>query len=193
MILYIHGFNSSPQSTKAQQTLSFLQQNFPQTNVIIPQIPCYPQPAINLLEDIFVKNQKVIKGVIGSSLGGYLASYFVEKYSVKSVIVNPAVRPYELLGDIRGVQTNPYTKEQFELTQAHMDALKSIDTPLITLHDNYWLLQQEGDEVLDYTQAVAKYAGCKQTVEPGGDHRFVGFERFLPGIAEFFQLTQTIK
>ena len=94
MILYIHGFNSSPQSIKAQQTLAFFQQKFPEINVIIPQIPCYPQPAINLLEDIIVKNQKVIKGVIGSSLGGYLASYFVEKYSVKSVIVNPAVRPY---------------------------------------------------------------------------------------------------
>ena len=193
MILYIHGFNSSPQSIKAQQTLAFFQQKFPEINVIIPQIPCYPQPAINLLEDIIVKNQKVIKGVIGSSLGGYLASYFVEKYSVKSVIVNPAVRPYELLGDIQGVQTNPYTKEQFELTAAHMEVLKSIDTPSLTRHDNYWLLQQEGDEVLDFTQAVTKYAGCKQTVEPGGDHRFVGFERFLPGIAEFFQLAQTIK
>jgi predicted esterase YcpF (UPF0227 family) len=188
VILYIHGFNSSPKSVKAQQTAQFIAENFPDIKVIIEQIPCHPIPAINFLEDIFLKNQKDIKGIMGSSLGGYLASYLVEKYSVKSVVVNPAVRPYELLGNVLGMHTNPYTNERYELTTEHMEQLKSIDTPVLKQPALYWLLQQTGDEVLDYRQAVAKYSDCKQTVEVGGDHSFVGFERFLPQIAEFFEL-----
>ena len=190
MILYIHGFNSSPKSLKAQQTAQYFAQHFPQINVLIPNVPCYPLEALNFLQELFLKNQKFIKGIVGSSLGGYLASYLVEKYSVKSVLINPAVYPYELLEDLLGWQTNPYTNERFQLTRQHMDELKSFDTPIIQRQDQYWLLQQMGDEVLDYTQAVAKYQNCKQTVELGGDHGFQGYERFLPQIAAFFALEQ---
>lgn len=189
MILYIHGFNSSPKSVKAIQTVQYLNQHFPQTDILVPQVPSSVVSAVKMLDDIIVKNQLVIKGVVGSSLGGYLASYFVEKYSVKSVVVNPAVRPYELLADYLGSQTNPYTGEQFELSEQHMIELKCVDTPNIARHDHYWLLQQTGDEVLDFRQAVAKYANCKQTVEQGGDHSFQGYQRFLPEIARFFGLT----
>lgn len=190
MILYLHGFNSSPQSFKGSQTQQYFAENFPECTLLMPQIPVHAQPAINFLEDIYIKNQSFITGIIGSSLGGYLASYFVEKYSVKSVLVNPAVRPFELLETVRGVQTNPYTLEQFELTQADMQALISVDTPVITRPDNYWLLQQKGDEVLDYRQAVAKYAQCRQTVEEGGEHVFVGYDRFLPEIAQFLGVSK---
>ncbi|MFT5162402.1 MAG: putative esterase YcpF (UPF0227 family) [Alteromonadaceae bacterium] len=188
MILYIHGFNSSPQSLKAQQTAQYLSLKLPHVSFVAPQIPPYPTQAINFLENFFIENQKLIKGIVGSSLGGYLASYFVEKYSVKSVLVNPAVRPYELLSDYLGEQTNPYTNERYHLQPEHMSELLAIDTPAISRHHLYWLLQQEGDEVLDHTQAVSKYAGCKQTVEAGGDHSFQGYQRFLPDIVDFFGL-----
>ncbi len=188
MILYLHGFNSSPQSVKAQQTRDYISRNHPHLSFLAPQIPPYPAQAINFLEDIFKQNQGVIKGVMGSSLGGYLASYFVEKYSVKSVLINPAVRPYELLGDYLGEQINPYTNQQYQLLPQHIEELVAIDTPVIRHHQQYWLLQQIGDEVLDYRQAVSKYAGCKQTVEAGGDHSFKGYERFLPEILAFFGL-----
>ncbi|MFT4925720.1 MAG: putative esterase YcpF (UPF0227 family) [Phenylobacterium sp.] len=188
MILYLHGFNSSPESVKAQQTQAYLSLNHPQVELIAPQIPSYPAEALNFLEELFLKNQPVIKGIMGSSLGGYLASYFVEKYSVKSVLINPAVRPYELLQDYLGEQTNPYTQQHYHLEPQHMDELMAIDSPSISRYSHYWLLQQKGDEVLDYRQAVNKYAGCKQTVEAGGDHSFQGFERFLPQIVQFFGL-----
>ena len=110
----------------------------------------------------------------------------MEKYSVKSVLINPAARPFELLKDYLGEQTNPYTQQRYHLQPQHMDELMAIDTPCISRHSHYLLLQQKGDEVLDYRQAVNKYAGCKQTVEAGGDHSFQGFERFLPQIVQFF-------
>lgn len=59
-----------------------------------------------------------------------------------------------------------------------MAELKALDVDTISQPDTLWLLQQEGDEVLDYRQAVAKYLGCKQTVEACGDHAFVGFDRY---------------
>lgn len=170
------------------QTVEFMAQNFPDCDVIVPRLPADPKRAIQIVEEIFDKNQKLIKGMIGSSLGGYYATYFVEKYSVKSVLVNPAVRPYKLFLDYMGPQTNPYTNEQFEVDEAYIDAIKQLDVPTLNHHDCYWLLQQQGDEVLDYRQAVERYQLCKQTVESGGDHAFVGFERFLPEIAEFFGL-----
>lgn len=185
MILYIHGFNSSPQSFKAQQTVEYFAKHHSDIDVLVPKVPSYPQQAFELVEQLFVEHQTQICGMMGSSLGGYIASYLTEKYQVKSLLINPAVRPYELLADFLGPQTNPYTNETYELTQGHIGELKRFDTPKIKHHQYYWLLQQQGDEVLDYTQAVAKYQGCRQNIEEGGDHSFQGFERYLPSIAEF--------
>lgn len=190
MILYIHGFLSSSKSLKAVQTINFMAQNHPEIKVLVPQLPPYPQDAIAMLEKLYQENQNVIKGIVGSSLGGYYATYLVEKYSVKSVLINPAVRPYELFEDHMGEQINPYTKQQFEVDLAYLNTLKTFDTKALKVPACYWLLQQQGDEVLDYTQAVTKYQGCQQTVESGGNHGFVGFERFLPQIAEFFELNK---
>ena len=189
MLLYIHGFNSSPQSFKANQTAQYLAENHPEVEFVCPQLPPHAVDALQLLGELFDKNQKVIKGIVGSSLGGYFASYFVEKYSVKSVLVNPAVRPAELFCDYLGEQLNPYTNERYVLTESDLQEIQAVDTPTIKNVDCYWLLQQQGDEVLDYRQAVEKYARCRQTVEAGGDHSFQGFERFLPDIARFFDLS----
>jgi hypothetical protein len=49
----------------------------------------------------------------------------------------------------------------------------------------YLLLVETGDEVLDYRQAVARYAGAEQVVVEGGDHSLQSFPRHLPRILEF--------
>ena len=193
MILYIHGFNSSPQSFKAQKTTEYIAQlaaanKDSDLEILVPKVPCYPQQAFEYIEKLYLEHQDKITGIMGSSLGGYIATYLTEKYQVKSVLINPAVRPYELLADHIGPQTNPYTNETYQLTEAHIDELKRFDTPVVKHHSCFWLLQQEGDEVLDYTQAVDKYQGCRMDVEEGGDHSFIGFERYLPEIIEFFQV-----
>ncbi|EGA69908.1 esterase YqiA [Vibrio sinaloensis DSM 21326] len=189
MLLYIHGFNSSPLSHKANVMKQYCEQSRPDIKVVVPKLPCFPHQASELLLDIIQQHQNDYRiGLVGSSLGGYLSMWLNHKFGFKAVVVNPAVRPYELLADYLGEQVNPYTNERYVLTEAHIDEIKALDTPVITQVSDFWLLQQEGDEVLDYRQAVSKFTGAKQTVEANGDHSFVGFERYPEQIVQFLQL-----
>ncbi|GLP97228.1 YqiA/YcfP family alpha/beta fold hydrolase [Paraferrimonas sedimenticola] len=190
MLLYLHGFASSPQSLKAQQTREFLEQHFPNTPIHVPALSHEPTLVKAQLCD-WVERQMADGHTVrfmGSSLGGYLASYLSEKYGGKAAIVNPAVRPYELLADYVGIQENLYSGETFEVKIEHMDELKSMDTEVIRQPQNFLVLLQSDDEVLDYRQALWKYQSAQLIVQEGGDHSFVGFERHLPAIAEFLQL-----
>ncbi|OEE88775.1 esterase YqiA [Enterovibrio norvegicus FF-162] len=189
LLLYIHGFNSSPLSVKAQQMKAWCETNRPDIKLEVPRLACYPADAAAQLEQLVeqYKGDYCI-GLVGSSLGGYLSTWLNDKYGFRAALVNPAVKPYALLADYLGPQQNPYTGEQYLLQPHHMDELKALETASITHPDSMWLLQQEGDEVLDYRQAVSKYQGCKQTVEAGGDHAFVGFDRYPAEIIQFLGL-----
>ncbi|PCI56462.1 MAG: esterase YqiA [Gammaproteobacteria bacterium] len=194
-ILYIHGFNSSPLSLKAEQTRHYLREYFPQVHFYCPQLVSNPKGAINQLEQIIQSSHTNSSwSLIGSSLGGYFAAYLSEKYNVTSVLVNPAIKPFELLKDYIGEQLNPYTEEVYQVTKAHMVDLKAIESKAPSFDmkqkNNYLVMVQTDDEVLNYQQAVEKYQHCRLVVEQGGDHSFVDFEQHLPAIADFFQLNR---
>ncbi|RLV60485.1 esterase YqiA [Parashewanella curva] len=191
MLLYIHGFNSSPQSEKGLETAQFIGQHFPDLPFYQPQLPYCPRKAMALLKSIVETAKQDVHPLrfIGSSLGGYFATHLVEHYGGKAVLINPAVKPYELMKDWLGQQYNPYTQEYFEVIPEHQQQLLELDTPTIRRPDQIYVLQQAQDEVLDYRQALSKYHSCKMTLEAGGDHSFVGYKDHLPAIAEFLQLT----
>lgn len=189
LLLYIHGFNSSPLSMKANLMREYCQAHRPDIKVIIPQLPCFPQQAAQMLLDIVEQYKDDYQiGLIGSSLGGFMSTWLNSQFGFKAVLVNPAVKPYELLVDYLGEQTNPYTNETYTLETRHIDELKALDVQSIASPNSFWLLQQTEDEVLDYRQAVNKFVFSKQTVEQGGDHSFVGFERYPAKIIEFLEL-----
>ncbi|TOG30089.1 esterase YqiA [Vibrio parahaemolyticus] len=189
LLLYIHGFNSSPLSMKANLMREYCAQHRPDIKVIVPQLPCFPEQAAQLLLGIVEQYKDDYNiGLVGSSLGGYMSTWLNAKYGFKAVVVNPAVKPYELLVDYLGEQTNPYTHETYTLEACHIDELKALDVQSIASPNSFWLLQQTEDEVLDYRQAVDKFAKAKQTVEQGGDHSLVGFERYPAKIIEFLEL-----
>ncbi len=192
-LLYIHGFNSSPLSIKAEQTRYYLAKNFPQIDFICPQLLTTPAQAIEQLEQIISSDDRDCQWfLIGSSLGGYFASYLAAKYDFLAVLVNPAIAPYELLQDYIGQQINPYTKEIYQVTAEHMQQLMSLECAAPTIDDkqrnNYLVMVQTGDEVLNYQQAVEKYQHCRLIVQEGGDHSFINFVQLLPTICDFFQL-----
>ena len=179
-ILYLHGFNSSPQSAKAQGFKQWLSVTHPDIELLVPQLPPYPQQAAQLIEKLVKDNANDKLGLIGSSLGGYLAIWLSQRFHLPAVVVNPAVRPFDLLQDFLGDNENPYTHQKYRLAPHHMDELLALRIPTITSPDLIWLLQQTGDEILDYRQAVSYLGACKKTVEQGGNHAFVNFERFFP-------------
>ncbi|WP_325893929.1 esterase YqiA [Grimontia sp. NTOU-MAR1] len=189
LLLYIHGFNSSPLSAKAELMRAWCELQRPDIKLEVPRLACYPAEAALQLKDIIetYKGDYHI-GLVGSSLGGYLSTWLNARYGFRAALVNPAVKPYDLLADYLGPQQNPYTGEEYLLEPHHMDELKALDVASISHPERLWLLQQEGDEVLDYREAVAKYQGCRQTVEAGGDHAFVGFDRYPAEIIQFLGL-----
>ncbi|QOL26816.1 esterase YqiA [Thalassotalea sp. LPB0316] len=186
-ILHIHGFNSSPQSFKAQQSKAFFAQYYPQLMFHCPQIANTPSAAIKQLTELIDRYPNEQWYLIGSSLGGYFSSYLAERFNLKAALVNPAVKPYQLLSDYVGVQINPYTQEKFEVTTDFIDDLKQLEQFKIK-EKNYLVMVQTHDEVLNYQDAVEKYQNCQLIVQQGGDHSFVNFEKMLPTIVKFFDL-----
>lgn len=189
LLIYIHGFNSSPLSHKAQVMLQYCQQHRPDIKVVVPRLPSFPaQAAQHLLSVVEQYRHEYRIGLVGSSLGGYLATWLNAQFGYRAVLINPAVKPYELLVDFLGEQTNPYTQERYVLEACHIDELKALDVAELKQPNDFWLLQQKGDEVLDYRQAVNKYRASQQTVEDHGDHSFVDFERYPAQIVQFLEL-----
>jgi uncharacterized protein len=176
MLIYIHGFNSAPASFKARLVGERMRALGRGHEYFVPALPHRPAEAMALLCAAIEKNPHA--ALIGSSLGGYYATYLAERYALRAVLVNPAVKPYTLLRGYLGPQKNLYTGAAYELTAQHVAELEALDTTAIT-PERYLLLTRTGDEVLDYRDAVEKYRGARQRVIPGGDHGFDDFERYL--------------
>ncbi|WP_438951180.1 YqiA/YcfP family alpha/beta fold hydrolase [Porticoccus sp.] len=186
-LVYIHGFNSSPASLKARQTAAWLQKNCPAVSFVCPALASDPARAIAQLQ-LEVEKTGGPVGLVGSSMGGYYATWLAEKYRLKAVLINPAVKPYDLMVDYLGVNANYHTGERYHLEQCHVNAVKDLEVPVLQNLANYWVLLQTGDEVLNYRLAESRYNGCRVTIEQGGDHSFQHYERHLPAIIEFLGL-----
>lgn len=190
LLLYIHGFQSSPQSHKAQLTAHYIAQNELDCDIAIPQLDVYPQAALAQLLNIIEQNEGREISLIGSSLGGYFALHIAHRYGLRAALINPSIYPYETIAAHLGPQVQPYTGEHFELQAQHMEQLRAMAVK-IRPHEyqNFLLLLQTGDETLNYAEAASCLYSVRSVIEYGGDHSFTGFSRWLPEIAHFLQLS----
>ena len=186
-IIYLHGFLSSPSSLKAQQTQQYLRKHYPSVNLHCPQLSGNIDKTLQQVESLVKTIPPTQRCFIGSSMGGFLANYAVEKFGGRAALINPAIKPHDLLQDYLGMHTNPYSGERFHITRKHLITLhrcyqKALSDPL-----KYMVLLQTGDEVLDYRLAAAKYSDSHLIVEEGGDHSFIDYDKWLAKIINFLR------
>ena len=193
MIIYLHGFRSAPASIKAQALKARMTERGLADRFWCEQLPVSPRAAIALAEAAIARARAagLTPTVVGSSLGGYYATWLAERHDLQAVLVNPAVVAPLELGAYVGMQDNMYTGERFEFTRGHIDELRALEVPAVSRPQRYWLLVETGDEVLDYRHAVDKYAGARQTVLEGGDHGFSRWGDYLDAVIAFAGLGDT--
>jgi predicted esterase YcpF (UPF0227 family) len=187
-IVYIHGFLSSPHSHKAQLLGDFLRAGNSSIDYVVPALPEEPALALAAAEQAVLELHRAGAqpvGRVGSSMGGFYATVLALRHGLRAVLVNPSIAPQHRIRWFFGPQVNPYSGRHFVLDASHAEELASMSPAAVDRKDDFWLLAQCGDEVLDYREAERFYAGCRQTIEPGGDHQFQGFERHLPAVLEF--------
>ena len=191
MFLYLHGFNSSPQSFKARalgQRLAALGRG---DELLAPALPPGPQAAIETAEALLAGLDPRDVTLVGSSLGGHYATWLAERHALRAVLVNPAIRPHELLATILGPQQNLHTGERYELTPAHVEQVRALEVDAITRPERYLLIVASGDEVLDSRVAIERFRGAHTIVQSGGDHGFADFTRYLDAVIAFGSRPET--
>ncbi len=149
---------------------------------VCPQLSPVPDEAVASVSRLIERADGPV-ALVGSSLGGHYANHLAEKYGLNAVLINPAAVHCLDAGKFIGEHANFHTGERFIFTAAHAAQLAAqVRKPTPA---RYWLLTETGDEVLDWRQATEYYAGCRQTVLPGGDHSFTRFPAFMQQIVEF--------
>lgn len=186
-LLYLHGFNSSPASYKAQALQATMHEQGLADQLCIPSIEPWPSAAHQqlLAQYTALQQQFTRVAVAGSSLGGFYATILAERFGCRAVLINPAVRPHLLLQKYIGENVNVHTAERWQFDATHVEQLRALDVDTISLPERYLLMLQTGDETLDYRDAKAKYEGSALLLEEGGDHGFSGFEQHIPRLLEF--------
>ena len=181
LYLYIHGFGSSGRGQKAL----LFKKYFGAQHFFAPSLPYIPSLAIETLEGM-ISHLRPYHDItlIGSSLGGYYASYLASKFDLKAVLINPSVFPYKTLAKNIGMNQSYHDSSDYAFIQAHIDSLKAYEVTQIDL-TKFMVLLQKGDEVLDYQEAKKRYQGCLLVIEEGGSHSFDGIEGHFDAICSF--------
>lgn len=187
-IVYIHGFLSSPNSQKGQLLKAFLANT--EDEFLAPSFPDTPKEAYACLDEYFKKlcNNDDKIGVIGSSMGGFLATAMQLKYGFKIAIFNPCVHPQDYLPTLVGEQRNPYTNTSFVIEDSMLEFLAQIDKQNRNFDaDKTFVFLQDQDETLDYTKALYFYQCAKIKLVKGGCHAYTDFSAELPLVMKFFK------
>lgn len=192
MILYLHGFRSSPQSFKARLLAKAFADEGLAARWHCPQLPASPAQAIaqanQLIESELLAHggkpaQQLI--VIGSSLGGYYAGHLAAHWQCRSVLLNPVIYAARDLATQVGSHTHYHSDQPFEFLPAHVDELAKLAFEPPTNPGRHFLLAATGDEVLDWHEMADWYANSQGFIIQGSDHGLSDFEQWLPDVLNF--------
>lgn len=184
MIVYLHGFNSAPASHKARALQAHMASRGLGGLFACPALPHRPREAVRCIEKELARHAGQRVTLVGSSLGGFYATWFAEQRDLRAVLINPAITPHAGLQAYLGLQRNLYTGEAYELTRADLEGWRALALERVD-PERYLLLLETGDEVLDWREAVAKYEGARTVLRFGGDHTLKSFPEHFAGILRF--------
>ena len=185
MILYLHGFRSSPQSFKARLLAERMQQMGRTDNYLCPQLPASPKDAINLAQQLIRDLDSARLTIIGSSLGGFYATWLAERTGCRAVLLNPAISAPQNLEKYVGVTSQFHSNEPFEFKAEYIDELRALAVEQITRPSRYFLLAATGDEVLNWHDMVAHYPGAVHRIIDGSDHGISDFADYIDEVLAF--------
>jgi predicted esterase YcpF (UPF0227 family) len=185
VILYLHGFRSSPNSRKAQLLLAQMRARGLEGDYLCPQLPASPRAAAEtaLAAAQLEPTEKLT--LIGSSLGGYYATWLAERLGCRAVLLNPAIRPYEDLKAHLGRQPVYFSDASIEMKPEYLDELLALDVLRITRPERYFLIAATGDQLIDWRTMVARYVDCRQRIIEGSDHELSDFAQYAGEVLEF--------
>jgi uncharacterized protein len=185
MILYLHGFRSSPLSFKARLIAERMQALGRSAEYHCPQLSASPREAIALAGELAGRVAPEQLTLIGSSLGGYYATWLAQQLGCRAVLLNPAVQPPRELEKYIGVSTAYHSDEPFEFKREYIEELNALAIQQITRPERYFLVAATGDEVLDWREMVAHYPGAAQCVIEGSDHGITEFAQYVDQVLAF--------
>lgn len=188
-LLYLHGFRSSPRSTKAQLVRQRIAAQYPQVTLWCPQLPPSPREAMALVLQGITGWPRDKMAVIGSSLGGFYATWVAEQTGCRAALLNPAVHPARDLAKYIGEQTAWHDpEERFFFRPEFVDELHALHCPAITRPERYYALIAKGDEVLDWREMTGRYPGAQIRLLEGSDHAISDFPDYLDEVLAFLDL-----
>lgn len=191
-LLYLHGFRSSPQSAKARQMAAHVALQHPAVTFWCPQLPPSPRAAMALVSEGIARWPRGAMAVIGSSLGGFYASWVAQQTRAPSVLLNPAVHPARDLARHIGEQTAWHDPaERFYFLPEYIAELQALETQGLPPAAPEMAIIAQGDEVLDWREMAARYAHARLIVQEGGEHALANFGDYLPAISEFLALQRS--
>jgi predicted esterase YcpF (UPF0227 family) len=187
-LLYLHGFRSSPRSTKARFVEGWVRAHRPEVVWSCPQLPASPRAAIEAARAATAGWPHARMAVIGSSLGGFYATVLAERSGCRAVVLNPAVEPARDLARHVGTTTTWHEGAPFEFRSAYLDELRALAVPAITHPQRYHAVIAKGDELLSWREMAARYAGASVDLLEGSDHALSEFAAQWPRVLRFLGL-----
>jgi len=189
VMLYLHGFRSSPRSQKARLLEERCQERGLSHAYRCPQLPASPRDAAEELLELTHTLPPGNLTIVGSSLGGYYATWLAERIDSRVVLLNPAVRPQRDLVHHLGRQKLYYSDETVEIKREFLAELESLWVEAISRPERYFLIAAQGDELLDWREMVARYPRARQLILSGSDHGLSDFADYADLVLEFAGMT----
>ncbi len=188
-LLYLHGFRSSPGSTKARLVAQRMAARHPQLTFWCPQLPPSPRLAMQAVLQGIAGWPRERMAVIGSSLGGFYATWIAEQTGCRAAVLNPAVHPARDLAKYIGEQASWHDPaETFFFRPEYVAELRALQVAAISRPERYYALIAKGDEVLDWREMAGHYPGVQLRLLEGSDHAIGEFPAYLDEVLAFVDL-----